>query len=165
MPLLLLDFNFHPQLLAALVGATAMATWHAALFMEMEKVHEPGFPLTWPNWLQVKSHFINHSCCHLHQLIHLYHSQARLASVDLSHRITSSSEANNINVSKSQFSTDGYFLHRRLFSPPTAIFSTTNNFLHHQQFSSPPKIFHHKQFHPPPTTFSTTNNFPPTNQQ
>jgi len=40
------------QLLAALVGATAMATWHAALFMEMEKVHEPGFPLTWPNWLQ-----------------------------------------------------------------------------------------------------------------
>jgi hypothetical protein len=26
------------QLLAALVGATAMATWHAALFMEMEKV-------------------------------------------------------------------------------------------------------------------------------
>lgn len=39
------------QLLAALVGATAMATWHAALFMEMEKVHEPGFPLTWPDWL------------------------------------------------------------------------------------------------------------------
>ena len=54
MTLLLLDFNFHPQLLAALVGATAMATWHAALFMEMEKVHEPGFPLTWPNWLQVE---------------------------------------------------------------------------------------------------------------
>lgn len=27
-----------PQLVAALVGATAMATWHAALFMEMEKV-------------------------------------------------------------------------------------------------------------------------------
>ena len=31
-----------------------MATWHAALFMEMEKVHEPGFPLTWPDWLQVQ---------------------------------------------------------------------------------------------------------------
>jgi len=40
------------QLFAALVGACAMATWHAALFMEMEKVHEPGFPLTWPLWLQ-----------------------------------------------------------------------------------------------------------------
>jgi hypothetical protein len=40
------------QLLAALVGASAMATWHAALFFEMEKVHDPGFPLTWPDWLQ-----------------------------------------------------------------------------------------------------------------
>jgi len=40
------------QLFAALVGATGMATWHAALFMEMEKVHEEGFPLTWPHWLQ-----------------------------------------------------------------------------------------------------------------
>eukprot|EP00092_Neocalanus_flemingeri_P002252 GFUD01002398.1.p1 GENE.GFUD01002398.1~~GFUD01002398.1.p1 ORF type:complete len:335 (+),score=93.35 GFUD01002398.1:299-1303(+) len=40
------------QLFAALVGACAMATWHAALFMEMEKVHEAGFPLTWPLWLQ-----------------------------------------------------------------------------------------------------------------
>ena len=71
MTLLLLNYNFHPQLLAALVGATAMATWHAALFMEMEKVHEPGFPLTWPNWLQVESHFITHSCCPLHQFIDL----------------------------------------------------------------------------------------------
>ena len=48
--------TFPPQLLAALLGATAMATWHAALFMEMEKVHEPGFPLTWPDWLQVQFH-------------------------------------------------------------------------------------------------------------
>ena len=40
------------QLFAALVGAIAMATWHAALFLEMEKVHRPGFPLTWPDWLQ-----------------------------------------------------------------------------------------------------------------
>ena len=45
--------NVSLQLLAALLGATAMATWHAALFMEMEKIHEPGFPLTWPDWLQV----------------------------------------------------------------------------------------------------------------
>ena len=45
--------NIPLQLLAALLGATAMATWHAALFMEMEKIHEPGFPLTWPDWLQV----------------------------------------------------------------------------------------------------------------
>jgi len=43
------------QLFSALVGACAMATWHAALFMEMEKVHEPGFPLTWPLWLQQAS--------------------------------------------------------------------------------------------------------------
>ena len=71
MALLLLDFNFHPQLLAALVGATAMATWHAALFMEMEKVHEPGFPLTWPNWLQVESHFIINSSCLLHPFMDL----------------------------------------------------------------------------------------------
>lgn len=41
------------QLLAALVGASAMATWHAALFFEMEKVHDEGFPLSWPDWLQV----------------------------------------------------------------------------------------------------------------
>ena len=40
------------QLFAALVGAIAMAAWHAALFLEMEKVHRPGFPLTWPDWLQ-----------------------------------------------------------------------------------------------------------------
>ena len=40
------------QLLAALTGACAMAAWHAALFLEMEKVHEAGFPLTWPVWLQ-----------------------------------------------------------------------------------------------------------------
>ena len=40
------------QLFAALVGAIAMATWHAALFLEMEKVHRSGFPLTWPDWLQ-----------------------------------------------------------------------------------------------------------------
>jgi len=40
------------QLFSSLVGACAMATWHAALFMEMEKVHEDGFPLTWPVWLQ-----------------------------------------------------------------------------------------------------------------
>ena len=43
------------QLLAALVGACAMASWHAALFLEMEKVHDPGFPLTWPLWLQEAS--------------------------------------------------------------------------------------------------------------
>jgi len=43
------------QLFSALVGACAMATWHAALFMEMEKVYEPGFPLTWPLWLQKAS--------------------------------------------------------------------------------------------------------------
>lgn len=43
------------QLFAALVGACAMATWHAALFMEMEKVHEPDFPLTWQLWLQQAS--------------------------------------------------------------------------------------------------------------
>merc|ERR1712217_1016026 len=43
------------QLFSALVGACAMATWHAALFMEMEKVYEPGFPLTWPLWLQQAS--------------------------------------------------------------------------------------------------------------
>ena len=59
------------QLLAALLGATAMATWHAALFMEMEKIHEPGFPLTWPEWLQVQTrHFISnrlimHNLCPL----------------------------------------------------------------------------------------------------
>ena len=55
------DFiNVLRQLLAALLGATAMATWHAALFMEMEKIHEPGFPLTWPDWLQVQTpHFIS----------------------------------------------------------------------------------------------------------
>ena len=29
-----------------------MAAWHAALFLEMEKVFEEGFPLTWPGWLQ-----------------------------------------------------------------------------------------------------------------
>jgi len=40
------------QLISALVGACAMATWHAALFFEMEKVHDPGFPLSWPLWLQ-----------------------------------------------------------------------------------------------------------------
>ena len=40
------------QLFAALVGACAMASWHAALFLEMEKVHEEGFPLRWPQWLQ-----------------------------------------------------------------------------------------------------------------
>ena len=40
------------QLFAALTGAIAMATWHAALFLEMEKVHRPCFPLTWPDWLQ-----------------------------------------------------------------------------------------------------------------
>jgi len=40
------------QLFAALIGAGAMATWHAALFFEMEKVHDPGFPLSWPKWLQ-----------------------------------------------------------------------------------------------------------------
>ena len=40
------------QLLAALVGSVAMAAWHASLFLEMEKVHEAGFPLTWPDWLQ-----------------------------------------------------------------------------------------------------------------
>ena len=46
-----------------------MATWHAALFMEMEKIHEPGFPLTWPDWLQVpyklivlNKTIIGHSC-------------------------------------------------------------------------------------------------------
>lgn len=39
------------QLVASLVGATAMATWHAALFLEMEKVHMEGFPLMWPPWL------------------------------------------------------------------------------------------------------------------
>lgn len=43
------------QLLAALVGACAMASWHAALFLEMEKVHDEGFPLTWPLWLQEAS--------------------------------------------------------------------------------------------------------------
>lgn len=43
------------QLLSALVGATAMATWHAALFFEMEKVHDPGYPLSWPPWLQSAS--------------------------------------------------------------------------------------------------------------
>ena len=43
------------QLFAALVGACAMASWHAALFLEMEKVHEEGFPLTWPLWLQEAS--------------------------------------------------------------------------------------------------------------
>ena len=48
------NMNVPLQLLAALLGATAMATWHAALFMEMEKIHEPGFPLTWPDWLQVQ---------------------------------------------------------------------------------------------------------------
>ena len=41
------------QLLSALIGACAMATWHAALFYEMEKVHDDGFPLDWPVWLQV----------------------------------------------------------------------------------------------------------------
>ena len=40
------------QLFSALVGAVSMAAWHAALFLEMEKVHESGFPLTWPEWLQ-----------------------------------------------------------------------------------------------------------------
>ena len=40
------------QLFSALVGAVSMAAWHAALFLEMEKVHRPGFPLTWPGWLQ-----------------------------------------------------------------------------------------------------------------
>jgi len=43
------------QLLSALVGACAMATWHAALFYEMEKVHDEGFPLDWPIWLQESS--------------------------------------------------------------------------------------------------------------
>jgi len=43
------------QLFAALVGACGMATWHAAFFMEMEKVHAPGFPLNWPLWLQQSS--------------------------------------------------------------------------------------------------------------
>ena len=43
------------QLFAALVGACAMASWHAALFLEMEKVHDEGFPLTWPLWLQEAS--------------------------------------------------------------------------------------------------------------
>ena len=40
------------QLVTALFGACAMATWHAALFFEMEKVHDDDFPLTWPDWLQ-----------------------------------------------------------------------------------------------------------------
>jgi len=40
------------QLLAALIGASAMATWHAALFFEMEKVRDEGYPLSWPKWLQ-----------------------------------------------------------------------------------------------------------------
>jgi len=43
------------QLLSALVGACAMATWHAATFYEMEKVHDKGFPLSWPVWLQESS--------------------------------------------------------------------------------------------------------------
>ena len=43
------------QLVSALVGAAAMATWHAALFYEMEKVHDQGFPLSWPQWLQVEN--------------------------------------------------------------------------------------------------------------
>ena len=29
-----------------------MAVWHAALFLQMEKVVEAGFPLSWPGWLQ-----------------------------------------------------------------------------------------------------------------
>jgi hypothetical protein len=40
------------QLVTALFGACAMATWHAALFFEMEKVYDDDFPLTWPDWLQ-----------------------------------------------------------------------------------------------------------------
>ena len=41
-----------------------MATWHAALFFEMEKVHDPGFPLSWPLWLQVLSLSL-YICFHL----------------------------------------------------------------------------------------------------
>ena len=66
--------TFPPQLLAALLGATAMATWHAALFMEMEKVHEPGFPLTWPDWLQVQFHITD-----------LQHSEATHLNLSSSH--------------------------------------------------------------------------------
>jgi len=40
------------QLLAAVAGAASMATWHAALFLEMEKLHDKGFPLSWADWLQ-----------------------------------------------------------------------------------------------------------------
>eukprot|EP00088_Acartia_fossae_P029713 TRINITY_DN30603_c0_g2_i2.p1 TRINITY_DN30603_c0_g2~~TRINITY_DN30603_c0_g2_i2.p1 ORF type:complete len:378 (+),score=49.93 TRINITY_DN30603_c0_g2_i2:45-1178(+) len=40
------------QLLCALLGACAMATWHAAYIYESKKVHDPGFPMSWPDWLQ-----------------------------------------------------------------------------------------------------------------
>jgi len=40
------------QLFAAVAGAASMATWHAALFLQMEKIHDSGFPMSWPDWLK-----------------------------------------------------------------------------------------------------------------